>query len=289
MAATVLTSFAAAAAEVGEIGKFVTQRVTSSFGRRIVWRIWGEGPPMILIHGDSGSWTHWIRNVLPLAQRYQVFAVDMPGYGDSDSPPEPWTPESLAATLAEGLAELLPLSQRYSISGFSFGGIIATHLAALEGERVDRLTLFGAGGFGPLLLHMPPLRRLTAEMDMHEVIGVYRQNLGKLMIADPLQIDDLAVFLQIENVRRARSRAGVIPQSDALLRALPRVRARLYTIYGERDATVDTLLLQREELTRRFRPDLKFRIIPRAGHWTPYEAASQANAILLERLSASRT
>jgi pimeloyl-ACP methyl ester carboxylesterase len=102
------------------------------------------------------------------------------------------------------------------------------------------------------------------------------------MIADPAKIDDLAVFLQIENVRRARSRAGAIPQSDVLLRALPQIRARLYTIYGERDATVDGLLRQREEVARSFRPDLEFRIIPRAGHWTPYEAADQVNAILLE-------
>ena len=56
----------------------------------MVWRAWGDGPPLVLLHGASGSWTHWIRNVLPLAAHRRVLAADMPGYGDSDAPAEPW-------------------------------------------------------------------------------------------------------------------------------------------------------------------------------------------------------
>ncbi|MGC1679670.1 MAG: alpha/beta fold hydrolase [Candidatus Binataceae bacterium] len=287
-ASTLLTLFPDAAAEVAKIEKRATHRITGSVGGRIVWRIFGEGPPLIFIHGDFGSWTHWIRNLLPLAERYRVFAVDMPGYGDSDSPSGSWSPESLAASLTESIAALLSPSRRYNLGGFSFGGIIAAHVAALEGERIEHLALFGPGGSGPSLLKMAPLRRLIANMEMHEVIAVYRENLGKLMIADPAKIDDLAVFLQIENVRRARLRAGTIPQSDALLRALPRIRARLHAFFGERDAMMDGLQDKREKLARYFQPDLEFRIIPRAGHWTPYEAADRVNAILLEMLPASR-
>ncbi len=43
---------------------------------------------MVLLHGGSGSWTHWIRNIpMLLACGRQVWAQDLPGFGDSASPP----------------------------------------------------------------------------------------------------------------------------------------------------------------------------------------------------------
>ena len=270
------------------IDSAAVRRATACAGGRIVWRIWGEGRPLVLIHGDFGSWTHWIRNVLALGRDCRVVAADMPGYGDSDSPREPWSLESLARSLAQGLSALLPRSQRYSLAGFSFGGIVAAHLAALEGERVDNLALFGPGGFGLPPAKTPALRRVAADMDARETIAVNRHNLGALMIADPAKLDDLAVLVQIENIRRARSRAGSIPHSDALLRALPEVRARVHTVWGERDAMAAAELRQREVLLRHFHQDLEFRLIGGAGHWTPYEAPGRVNAILAQMLSGER-
>src|SRR3546814_10059166 len=91
----------------------------------------------------------------------------MPGYGDSDPPPEPWTPESLARILAAGLVEIVPPPQRFDLAGFSFGGIIAGHLAALEGERVGRLVLLGPGGFALPRGEAARLRRLEARSEEH--------------------------------------------------------------------------------------------------------------------------
>jgi pimeloyl-ACP methyl ester carboxylesterase len=106
------------------------------------------------------------------------------------------------------------------------------------------------------------------------------------MIADPARVDALAVELQIANVARTRLRAGHVPPSDALLRALPLVRARLSGIWGERDAMAAPHIAEREALLRRFQPGLDFRVIPGAGHWTPYEAPEAVTAALLEMLGA---
>lgn len=249
-------------------------------GGEMVWRVWGDGPPLVLLHGDFGSWTHWIRNVLPLAERFRVIVPDMPGYGDSDSPSADWKPGSLASILGRGLGEVVPAPERYALAGFSFGGIIAGHLAARDADRVETLVLAGAGGFGQPYPPLPPLRRLSPEMSDDEIIAVHRHNLAALMIADPARADDLAVHVQIENVRRARVRAGDIPTSDVLLRVLPHVRARLGGIWGERDAMSRDGIADREWMLRQLQPDLDFRLVAGAGHWAPFEAPEPVCAAL---------
>ncbi|MET4702198.1 pimeloyl-ACP methyl ester carboxylesterase [Constrictibacter sp. MBR-5] len=251
---------------------------------QMVWRIWGHGDPLVLIHGDFGSWTHWIRNIGPLSERFRVFAPDMPGYGDSDLPPEPWSPDSLAALLAGGLTSLLSAGQTYHVAGFSFGGIIAAHLAAQERGRIPKLVLLGPGGFGCPPGALPDLRRPAKDMTPQELAEVHRHNLAALMIADPTKADDLAVELQMSNARKARIRAGAIPSTDILVRALPRVRSRLYGIWGGRDAMTGDVR-ERERRLRQFQQDIDFRVIPDAGHWSPYEAADTVNAALVEMLS----
>ena len=53
-------------------------------GRKVAWRRWGQGAPLLLFHGGGGSWQHWVRNVEPLGHHHTVWAVDLPGFGDSD-------------------------------------------------------------------------------------------------------------------------------------------------------------------------------------------------------------
>ena len=96
---------------------------------RMAWRVWGAGPPLVLFHGGYGSWTHWIRNVLPLARQFRVIAPDLPGLGESATPPEPWTAQGLAATIAEGLDIVLARGRTARgvaphLAGFSFGGVV---------------------------------------------------------------------------------------------------------------------------------------------------------------------
>ncbi|MGH7042923.1 MAG: alpha/beta fold hydrolase [Acetobacteraceae bacterium] len=138
----------AAAAQIAAIARAGQRQTTRVGATRIVWRDWGAGPPLVLVHGDAGSWTHWVRNVLPLAQWFRVIAPDLPGYGESDALSEPVTPERLAQALADGVDALPGAPRTYRLAGFSFGGIIAGHLAAMAGARVERLVLLGAGGLG---------------------------------------------------------------------------------------------------------------------------------------------
>ena len=102
------------------------------------------------------------------------------------------------------------------------------------------------------------------------------------MLGDPAAADDLAVHVQIENLRRARFKSGDIPTSDVLLRALPRTEARLTAIFGERDAFVGSRLDERRQTLAGVQPDLDFRVVADAGHWANYEAPAIVNRALLE-------
>lgn len=54
----------------------------------MVWRSWGEGLPVVLLHGGSGSWTHWVRNITALVGAgRRAWIPDLPGFGDSARPP----------------------------------------------------------------------------------------------------------------------------------------------------------------------------------------------------------
>src|SRR3546814_1089265 len=90
----------------------------------MVWRVWGEGEPVVLLHGGFSSWNHWVRNIDPLAARYRVIAADMPGQGDSDDPPQPYDADSLAAIVADGIRRLTREGERVRMVCFSFGAVI---------------------------------------------------------------------------------------------------------------------------------------------------------------------
>jgi pimeloyl-ACP methyl ester carboxylesterase len=247
----------------------------------MVWRVWGAGPPLVLLHGGYGSWAHWIRNVLPLARRFTVVAPDLPGLGESATPPEPHNAESLARIVADGLAAILPGEERFHLAGFSFGGVLGGHVAALLGERVRGFTIVGSNGLG-LPRQPTELERQKPGGSVEELLAIARHNLGVLMIADKQKIDDLAVYIQYINAPRGRVRSRRFSRTDTLLQALPRVTARLSGIWGGRDAGAYPYLDERRRVLEEIQPGLRFEVIPGAGHWVAYEAADQFNPLLAD-------
>jgi len=258
------------------------QRIATPCGDGgMVWRVWGSGPPLVLLHGGYGSWTHWIRNVLILARRFTVIAPDLPGLGESATPPEPHTAEGLAAIVVKGLEIVLSNGAAPHIAGFSFGGVLGGHVAAQLGDRVRALTIVGSNGLG-LVRQPTALQRVPTEAAAEEALAVHRHNLGALMIADPTKIDELAVYIQSQNAPRGRVRSRRFSRADTLARALPLVRVPLDGIWGERDANAYPHLDERARVLRSFQPGARFEVIAGAGHWVQYEAADRFNSVLAE-------
>lgn len=253
----------------------------------MVWRQWGTGAPLVLLHGGYGSWTHWLRNIEALARSYRVIAADMPGLGDSAMPPTPFTPESLAAIIDRGLDAVLAPGERFHLIGFSFGAMLGSFVALRRGESVRSLTLVGSASMGLRRAPMREMQPMRRHMSEAEVFALQRANLAVLMFADERHIDDLAVRLQVENVARARVKSRRFAPIDLLRPILPQVRAPLGGIWGERDATAYPYVAERRDLLRAIQPNAAFDIIAGAGHWVMYEAAQAFNRVLLAQLATS--
>lgn len=251
----------------------------------MVWRVWGAGSPLLLLHGGSGSWTHWLRNIPVLEQHYELWVPDLPGLGQSAMPPEPWTPASIARVVVDGIDEILGRDRLLRLTGFSFGGHIAGLVARQLGPRLRDLTLVGVAGLGLRADPREPFAKERSGMSAAEVAAVHRKNLEILMIADPAKVDDLAVHLQAWNARHARFRSRPFAPTDELARTLEHVKVPLKTIWGTRDVIARPSLEDRLTILRRHHPELAVRLVEGCGHWVMYEAADAFNAALLELLA----
>jgi pimeloyl-ACP methyl ester carboxylesterase len=267
----------------------LAERVSTPFSAgNLVWHLWGQGEPLVLLHGGYGSWTHWLRNVLPLARHRQVIAVDLPGLGESATPPEPHTPEALAAILLAGLDRILAPSAAVELVGFSFGGVLGGHVAAGLGGRLRRFVIVGAGGMGLPRAEMAPMGSWRQLEGRAERLAVHRQTLEALMIGDPARIDPVALHLQERNAEAGRVRSPAISGTDTLRRVLPLIRAPLGGIWGEQDNIARGAIKARRAVLQSVDPGAEFRTIPAAGHWVSYEAAAAFNTALLDMLRTDR-
>jgi pimeloyl-ACP methyl ester carboxylesterase len=271
-------------AAVAALERRARRHATACGEGMMVWRVWGDGPPVVLLHGGYGSWTHWLRNIDPLAQRRRVIVPDLPGLGDSAAPPPGATAEENATIVAAGLDMLLRPGERYVLVGFSFGALMTAPIAAAAGARLELLVLVGSTAWG--LSRAPQgsgLERMSRRMSTDEIAAVQRANLGRLMLHDTTKIDDFAVRLQADNVMRARFRSIGSTTPDWLVRWLPAIAAPVAAIWGAHDVTSQPVA-DRVAALRRHKPEAVTEIVPGAGHWVQYEASDAFNRFLADRI-----
>ena len=98
----------------------------------------GNGPDLVLLHGWGLNVRVWDGLVEEMRDQYRLIAVDLPGHGKSAWTPGRNTPAEQAWLLH---STLTPLSNRYSLLGWSLGGQIALDLAAAMPAQIERLVL----------------------------------------------------------------------------------------------------------------------------------------------------
>jgi NTE family protein len=117
-------------------------------GHRLVYRVAGAGPALLLVHGlfeDALTW----RKVIPrLARTHTVIAPDLFGHGESDAPTgtDYYSPSGHAGMLRD-LLDVLGHDQ-VTVVGHSLGGGVALSFAYNYPARINRMALISSGGLG---------------------------------------------------------------------------------------------------------------------------------------------
>mgnify|MGYP001248738931 CR=1 FL=1 len=259
------------------------ERIETPCGKgHMVWRRWGRGRQVFLLHGGSGSWMHWLKTIPALSQRYEVIAADLPGLGDSAMPPQPHTPESAGEVVAAGIQLLASAEQSPHLVGFSFGAHVGTFAAARLGTRLASFTICGSAALGlPRdYIKYPKERTGMSEAERRQV---HRGTLEILMFSRADRIDATAIDIQAANVPKARFKSREFAFTEEIKANIGRATAPLNAIWGEKDA------VGRPEaafaVLRVAHPELIARTIPDAGHWVMYEQAAAYSAALLDVLA----
>ncbi len=243
--------------------------------------------PLVLFHGGSGSWTHWVRSIGPLLEAgHDVWAVDLPGFGASDVPPGVVDADGMLPVLADMLQALFP-QQTVRLVGFSFGGMTAGMLAAAYPHLVQQLVVVGAPGIGLTNKHPFRLKGWRHLPEPREQLRNHVFNLGELMLHDHSVIDRNTVALHVANVQRDQLPRRRISSTDVLVRALAQVECPVAAIYGACDALYPGTLDEVERLmAAHARHWQGMQRIAGAGHWVQYESPAAFHAALLPLLAA---
>jgi pimeloyl-[acyl-carrier protein] methyl ester esterase len=246
----------------------------------------GNGPDLVLLHGWGLNVRVWDGLVEELRDRFRMIAVDLPGHGRS-----PWTagrntPAEQAWLLHSTLA---PISNRYSLLGWSLGGQIALDLAAAMPARVDKLVLvattprFTAAPDWPYGMKADAIAKMAAQLreNYQQTVRDFLdlQVRGSLEGASVIEQLRKALFVHGEAKPEAlEAGLGTLATSD-LRPTLPHVRTPTLVIAGQNDRI--TAPGASRALAEAL-PDAQYVEMRRAAH-TPFLSHRKEFAAVLER------
>jgi pimeloyl-ACP methyl ester carboxylesterase len=142
---------------------FPTARMAQALDIETFYLEAGTGPPAVLLHGLGATCASMLPTLAELARDHRVLAVDLPGFGDSGKPVQPYDPGFYARWLAAFLDAVG--IERAVLVGNSMGGRIAIEAALQTPARVDRIALFAPSlAFKRFREGAPIVRLLAAEL-----------------------------------------------------------------------------------------------------------------------------
>jgi 2-hydroxy-6-oxonona-2,4-dienedioate hydrolase len=274
-----VTDPAEAAAIIARLEALTTRHDVHAEGEHVTWRSLGSGTPLVLIHGGHGSWLHWVRNIEALAQRHRVLVPDLPGYGASGPMSSPAADLAhLVRVTRASLDQLVGADTPVNLAGFSFGGLVSSHLAAQRGH-IRKLTLIGSAGHGTPRRQTLPMVNWRRSTDEAALIDDLRQNLQSLMLHDPAQIDALALAIHRDACVNTHFRSKNLSQSPSVPPVLASLNTPMRFVWGEFDVTAQADLAG--PVLKDGRAERDWQALPGAGHWVQFERPDEVNALLL--------
>jgi len=211
-------------------------------GNRVAYYERGAGTTLVLVHGLFGDHMDWAPVLEPLAAKYRVIALDLPGFGDSDKSARHYTPEFYIDAL-HAFFSTLDL-RKIVLVGNSLGGLLSSLYAAAHPERLQSLVLVSSAG----------MREYSA---WEQRLATDRFSLGNLLALRPEHIEPLfslnfaqltsqrVAYLERQRAKLLRtdyaSYARVLSECAAFAFARPvvpllrEVRLPILLLWGDRD------------------------------------------------------
>lgn len=256
-------------------------------GLRTNYQRAGKGEPVILLHGLGASSYSW-RFALPvLAEKYEVFAPDLPGFGRTDKPWDfDYSLHGLHTWIVSFMDHFDLKSARFA--GNSMGGVLSLWTAMEAPARVERMALLGT----PAYIENHP--KMIWPISWPLVGGIYERLLGETalrIIAPTAFVDKTKVDAELiaEYGHALKSADGRRAVAQFVRRAIPadhRERVARYPSITHKTLVLvgadDTIGGPSAERFARALPNARLRWLERCGHATQEDAPERVNPALLE-------
>lgn len=127
---------------LGELPEPVESGMAPVNDIEMYYAIYGEGEPLLLLHGGLGNADYFANQIPAFAEQYRVIAVDSRGHGRSTVTETPIGYELMASDVL-ALMDFLEIESAHLV-GWSDGGIIGLHIAINNPDRLNKLVAYGA-------------------------------------------------------------------------------------------------------------------------------------------------
>jgi len=257
----------------------VSQRIKSG-DAEIVYHVIGEGPPVILLHPFPANHEFWLPVAKALSTQYRVILPDLRGHADSGVGAGPATMEKHAADIARVMddAEV----GRAPMVGVSIGGYALFEFWRMHRGRFAALVLYNTKATAD-----PPearAARLQAASDVLErgtepfFESMIPRLLGKTTReARPDLVDGvLRMMHKMSPEDVAQVQRGMAERPDSM-ETLNTINVPTLVVTGDEDILTG---VNDAELMCRHIANSQLRVIPKAGHYSPWEQPEEAGKLL---------
>ena len=227
------------------VGKYYNVR-----GIKLYCETYGQGRPLLLIHGNGGNISSFSKNIPYFAKRYRVIAVDSRAHGKSVDPGDSLSFEMMADDFA-ALLTTLRIDSAY-VMGWSDGGINALELAMRHPRKVRKLVATGANLWPDSTALVPSLWKQQQQ--------AYAENKNRTF-TNPTEKNDWKVFVLD------------VLQPHIPLQALRTIKSPALIVAGDHDVIVT----EHTVAIARSIPNAWLWIMPNTGHATLIDHADEFN------------
>ena len=252
----------------------------------------GNGQPVVLLHGAGAGGAIWHRQIAALAATRRVIVPEIPTFGLSDLPTDVPPIRSGVGELVNAMLDVLDIPHS-DIAGMSLGGLEAIGAVLHSPERFDKLALVSSAGLGSdlpyiyRLARIPVLKRLLAKPTRMMSDGFFNRMEAQMSDDSPerqafmdyqFQVSQRAnrgdrILEGITRFSNWRGQYDIVPDKD-----LAQIRTKTLIIWGSHDRFFPLTHATRAATVI---PDATLEVIPNCGHLTAVDAPAQLTAAMV--------